>query len=640
MAPEVLRGGKSSFASDIWALGVVMHELVFGVKPRWSDGASPEMRAPEIGRRLTEEERAVLEACRACTVKDPARRIAHADDAARLLTQRRRWWSRVRVALRRPAVWIAAVLVAAAAGVAIRGARRKLPDERMPSSASEAPLIIPTGEPADWTDVSAVIAEVPDRIHCARLLPDQRTIRFVWGTPTRAEDVDTVTRTRVRSPLVPAAYAEGCPDLSPDGKRLVYQGHASDGRAVAFLSEHSDGSDAAAVVPTAEPSMSSEPTWLSDGETFSFDVDSKHMGIFAVHARRLHVLPEVSPSFVTTFRWTVENRVFVSASTAAAEMTVVAISPPALREDLRFRLPEMALDFRSRGALLYYASGRGRGADIVELDPLQGRARSIGHVPRQFVRFPLFSSAGLAFASIRGEARAFIRQRGGLLRPLSDDRTVNFARHCGADFVVSVNQGPGRALVKRVDVAGRLVRLIGPGPDDAAGTCAPDGRTWYYLRIKPAPELLACSDAGCRTFFRGPAAYPDVSPDGSRIAFMTFDKRGPIVNWMSVNGGDVHEVSETETGCAEGWASPDTLWVSRRRAGTIVWTEIDADSGRETGTSRAGSRDCADGRADPASPVAQDLPIIYDQTSQLRLLDSRYLGSDVSRSLGNPNETR
>ena len=71
------------------------------------------------------------------------------------------------------------------------------------------------------------------------------------------EDIDTVTRERVPSPIVPAAYAEGCPDLSPDGSRLVYQGHTREGRAYAFLSESPTGADAAAVVPTAEPSMSS-----------------------------------------------------------------------------------------------------------------------------------------------------------------------------------------------------------------------------------------------------------------------------------------------------------------------------------------------------------------------------------------------
>jgi len=43
----------------------------------------------------------------------------------------------------------------------------------------------------------------------------------VWGTPMRAEDLDTVSHARRPSPVVPAAYAEGCPDISPDGKRLL-----------------------------------------------------------------------------------------------------------------------------------------------------------------------------------------------------------------------------------------------------------------------------------------------------------------------------------------------------------------------------------------------------------------------------------
>src|SRR6185503_16377429 len=132
-----------------------------------------------------------------------------------------------------------ALTLVAAAAVGGMWARRRAPDLSAQSK-PQSPLIIPTGEPADWTDISAVLAEVPERITCTRLLPDQRTIRFVWGSPPRAEDVDTVTRKRIPSPLVPAAYAEGCPDLSPDGKRLVYQGHTTDGRAFAFLSDHAD----------------------------------------------------------------------------------------------------------------------------------------------------------------------------------------------------------------------------------------------------------------------------------------------------------------------------------------------------------------------------------------------------------------
>src|SRR4030095_659336 len=208
----------------------------------------------------------------------------------------------------------ALAIAAIATALAVSKARLSSP----PSAAAAetgwkaSPLIVPTGTPADWTDTSAVLAEVPERIHCTRLLPDRRTVRVLWGgSELRAEDIDTVTRARVPSPVVPAAYAEGCPDLSPDGKRLVYQGHAPDGRPFAFLSPNPDGRAAAPVVQTAEPSMSADPTWLADSQTFSYDVDVKHMGVFSTVGGRINVLPDVTTrSFVTFFRFPIGNSVY------------------------------------------------------------------------------------------------------------------------------------------------------------------------------------------------------------------------------------------------------------------------------------------------------------------------------------------
>ena len=197
-----------------------------------------------------------------------------------------------------------------------------------------------------------MLADVPDSIHCTRLLPDQRTIRFVWGTPPRAEDIDTVTRKRVPSPLVPAAYAEGCPDLSPDGKRLVYQGHAKDGRAFAFLSGHPDGRDAVAVVPTAEPSMSSEPTWLADNDTISFDVDSKHMGAFSATEGRIKVLPQLTAKpFATAFRSVISNGISVATVFDTGDVEFSEIGMPEMRVRTKFRVPPLAFDMKSSGSL-------------------------------------------------------------------------------------------------------------------------------------------------------------------------------------------------------------------------------------------------------------------------------------------------
>ena len=125
---------------------------------------------------------------------------------------------------------------------------------------------------------------------------------------------------------------------------------------------------------------------------------------------------------------------------------------------------------------------------------------------------------------------------------------------------------------------------------------------------------------GCRDVYRGFAVGLSLSPDNRRLAFVTMDPRGGAVKWMDANGGPQHEVAETETFCPAGWASATTIWVSRRRGRTIMWTEVDADSGRETGKTRPGTHDCFDGRPDPGSPVNPDLRIVHDQTSQVRLI--------------------
>jgi hypothetical protein len=196
-------------------------------------------------------------------------------------------------------------------------------------------------------------------------------VRFVWGAPElRAEDIDTVTRQRVPSPVVPEAYAEGCPDLSPDGKRLVYQGHAPDGRPFAFLSPHADGHDAVPVVQTAEPSMASEPTWLADSQTFSYDIDVKHMGVYSTAGGRMNVLPDVTPrSFVTMFRFAIGNSVYLGNYFDTAESEIVGISLPLIKEEQRFRIPKLVLDLRLEGRRFYFVHRNlGHGSTIVELD--------------------------------------------------------------------------------------------------------------------------------------------------------------------------------------------------------------------------------------------------------------------------------
>src|SRR5262249_33807247 len=85
MAPELLNGGKASIASDIYALGVILHELIYGSRP----GASPGNK-PKWDRIIAH-----------CIDSDPASRFQDADQIARAFapSRARVWWLAVPAAI-------------------------------------------------------------------------------------------------------------------------------------------------------------------------------------------------------------------------------------------------------------------------------------------------------------------------------------------------------------------------------------------------------------------------------------------------------------------------------------------------------------------------------------------------------------
>jgi tRNA A-37 threonylcarbamoyl transferase component Bud32 len=620
MAPEVVRGGRSSVASDIWALGVVMHEIVFGEKPRWSDAATSEMLVPELGRKLTPEERAVLEACRACTARDPGKRVASAEEAGQLLTGHRRWRPLGFGSWRRP-VLVASVAVALIAALAIGRRRQRTAEPRV----AESPLIVPTGKPADWTDVSTVLAEIPERILCMVGLPDKHTVRFVWGRPARSEDVDTRTRRRFPSPLVPEAYAEGCPDLSPDGTRLLYQGHVKDGRAFAFVSPYPDGREGRSIVAIAEPTHVSEPKWLADGKSFSYDLDTRHIGIFSLETNRGVVVPERDDSHVGSFRWTIGNQVFLQKIFIDKGAEFVGHVWPSLVEVLRFRVPDFCVDLRSAdGSTYYYTNANGDVGPVVALTPASRSARQIGFVREQFIRHPVFVESGLAFVSAKATTSVDARPTAVARDTISTGAFIRAAVACDGGLLMAEKTGE-TTVINRRTFAGNLVSRLTEGPEDHSPSCSSDGRVWCYVKDKPSPGVVRCDGQGCTQIIDRPALAARISPDGSRIIFVSAEKRGLAIYVSAGDGTGIREVRETETFCSPGWSSLHAVWLSRRRGELFVWTEVDIDSNRETGRTTAGTTECSNGDEDPASPVNPDVRVVVQRQAQVRVLAQKYL---------------
>ena len=632
MAPEVVGGGRASFASDIWALGMVIHETVFGERLRW-DAAAGELRSAIASRKAGRLKASLLEICRACLTPNPERRPSSAAEIALRLSEAGLARSAVRRRLQRAAALVVGAVLVAASFVGVRRvglARRRASPPVATATPVDPLMIIPTGEPDDWTDKSKVLAEIPERIRCMVPLPDHHTVRFVWGYPPRSEDLDTRTGKRTPSPLVPDAYAEGCPDLTRDGKKLVYTGHTPDDRAFAFVSPHPDGRDAVPVVPIAEPSMASDPTWMPDGETFSYDVDQKHMAVFSTVTRRSLVLPDGSGPVFAGFRGSAADQLLVGAVSAIGGTSLSAYSFPALSEVFQFHVPFLLLDVTSLDARTYYCSvgQRAARAPLIRVDPIGKRARFSGAIDDQLIRYPFFLEDGLAFSSIKVSSTLVRDVSASETSRLKIDHSIRTAASCGDGIVATHLTDRGPTIVM-LDVAGTIVGTRSEAGTGVLARCSPAGDVLYVETLGQAPALERCKDGRCRVVKESAAGAFALSPDGSRIAYLRPDNRGLVAAWIVEDGrGGEHEVTVTDAACSPGWSTDKHLWVALRRRRQVVWTEFDTDAGRPTGRTSLGTRDCADGVQDPASPVQPSVRLEFDCTSEVRLLGAKYLPAD------------
>jgi hypothetical protein len=179
MSPEQVDGRKATPASDIWALGVLLYELLTGRHP--SPGRSPEellhnirTAEPVALHDLRPDLDPALEAvCLGCLEKDPQRRPASAQALAEALQTwlEGRVQSRQAPAWRRSLLWATVLVLLAGLGVAVGvavfrpGAERPLRDhQRRLARSEEVRLLGDKGAPAwfRWSLGQTALREAPE----------------------------------------------------------------------------------------------------------------------------------------------------------------------------------------------------------------------------------------------------------------------------------------------------------------------------------------------------------------------------------------------------------------------------------------------------------------------------------------------
>jgi hypothetical protein len=351
-----------------------------------------------------------------------------------------------------------------------------------------------------------------------------------------------------------------------------------------------------------------------------FDADAGHFGVFSMETNRATILPEATREPTKTlFRSVIGDHVFVSAYVRSDETELVGFIWPSWAEQSRIRLPDLIMDPVPRDETTLYATRiLGRSNEIVGIDSRRYSARRLGYLRARNVRRLALVDRGVIFAGSRMMANLWSRKADGTQAFLTREGNLWSAGRCGEGFVISRQPN---SKIERIDSVGRHLAEMTSGPRDRSPACSPDGKVLYFVRAAGAqPGLYRCDAVGCRRLAADVGLALDVSPDGTRLAYLDIGPGGPRVALLSVEGGEPRYLVESEGACAPGWSSATTLWVSRRQRGRPLWIEVDAEKGTATGRIHVSAKDCLDGTEDPASPIHPDFGIAEEDSFELRFL--------------------
>ena len=634
MAPEVREGDPATTRSDVWSLGVVLHEIFFGKRPEKRSARSMSgVSKTSTASTSSTFERAMLALSTKCLANDPADRPEDARAVERLFETARRspgamLWPRTR---RRLALGAVAAGAIALFGVGTRAYLRSRAPEALPSVRIQR--LVNTGEPADWTNVAKVVASVPGHVHCFSLV-DSDTVQVIWGNPRKAEHINVHSGARRPSSLVGEAYSDGCPDLSRDKRELLFTASTAGGGAEIRRSTNPEGRNANVVTPGWDP------VWLTNGEEFAYSIDGAHAAVFSLPTMKFRLLTD--PGLGS--QQSIMGKSVSTRSDAVAMMfygndnqTVVAVHDGVGHGRLRTFAISGARNFRFAPSDNLFIAPLGTQSPLTVLDWRKGTFRNIGR----------YADTDLVDAVISGPVAAALARRrsqdvwlydGSGKRRLTTDGNNSGASISPKGELLLVRPGPGSGLSIWWRKSEGVLKQMTTGESDTMPEFSPDGNSWVYVDyVRRTIMLCTTATAQCRAIRRDELlpVWPKFSPDGSKIAYVRMGAVSQVVAF-SISDGREWALGGTHWQCPPVWSSPSDVWTFEGSAGRYAWVEKEMGTGLRTGrrlemtasqSAASDDLDCWPKEVDVTSPFFRKVRVETEETSSILRLPSSELSN-------------
>jgi serine/threonine protein kinase len=593
MSPEVLTGEPATNRSDVWALGVVLHEIFFGQRPERRsvsfDGSGKGPLRPS-----SSIERALLRLCEQCLADGPLDRPADARVVTQLLdsvrpseaTVGRRRSRRRRLAVLGAVACLTSV-VALSSVIRWRRTSSRTGDEHNSSMIR----LNPSPPFSDLGRTATTLAELPGRVHCFELTEPQ-TARIVWGEPRKADDIDLATGRRRASSLSAASYLTGCPHASPSGKTLLFSAQTPAGASGIYLSEPPNGQGKTLLT------SGSDPVWLGTDDEFVYDVDTSHAAVFSRPTMTMALLSD--PEFGS-------HHVLVD---AAAARSGDAIATLLGNDRTEFAVAVYGgqhfdtlhtfsvtvgtrIRFASDGELLLTSYRLpGIAAGIVRVDWRQQKVLSAGY-------FPGFDIVGADL--VGNDEILVIRQQSsdawlddGTRREqlTSDGQNSSAAMSEFGDLLLSKRDIEGNYAIWRTKRGGTTIKVTF-GTRDIAPRFGPDGESWVYADYTTRSISTCTPQNECRVVRHDDMlpGSPTTSPDGRSIAYVTQIGAPKLTVVVARDGAVAIQPWDAYYQCPPLWSSATTLWDLEMSQGQYSWFERNTTTGRRTGLRLEAPRD-------------------------------------------------